>query len=144
MTLIFPRKQLQIAKSVVHVTSHGTWSYVWLLGHVIKLLGHVAWSRDYYFYRQNFIWCQFWLLERGGSPLQRKLRLIPREWKTKIKQIFKQYSAALLATWYTFPSQSSLSFVKFATASLQVFFFEIENTLSSHVAQMYNVIVLAS
>ena len=104
----------------------------------------VAWSCDYYFYRQNFIWRQFWLLERGGSPLQRKLRLIPRECKTKIQQIIKQYLAALLATWYTFPSQSSLFFVKFAIASLQVFFFEIEHTLSSHLAQMCNVIVVAS
>ena len=41
VTLICTRKQLQMAKSVVDIKSRHTLSYMWLLGHVIKLLGHV-------------------------------------------------------------------------------------------------------
>ena len=54
------------------------------------------------------------------------------------------FGSTFLATWFTFPSQSSLSLVKFAIASLQVFIFEIEHTLSSHLAQMCDAVVVAS
>ena len=65
-----------------------------------------TWSRDYHFYCQNFIsclmWHQFWLLECGSLQLPYKCGLIPCEWRTKIKQIIEQYSASLLAMWFTF------------------------------------------
>ena len=41
VTLICTRKQLQIAKPIEDIKSSRTLSYMWLFGHVMKLLGRV-------------------------------------------------------------------------------------------------------